>query len=87
LAGAIAIYLIIKMPTITVYALEAAIQVLNEKIFALKSHIDQQHDDADVSDLEEEIMGWMKAAASLKNSHKQAVVEGYDIMPYEKLVG
>jgi len=74
------------MPKISVYALEAAIQALDEKIYSLKDHIDQQDENIDVSDLEEEIMGWMKAASSLQDSYKEAVAEGYEIAPYEKLV-
>ncbi len=75
------------MIEISTYALEAAIQAVDEKIWALKTQMDETAGNGDdTSDLEDEIMGFMKAADSLRASHEKALELCYKITPYEKLL-
>jgi hypothetical protein len=74
------------MPNITGFALVAAVQTVDEKVWALKAQIDQAGEDEDVSDLEDEMMGFIKAGESLRGSYEQACQDGLKLPPYEKLV-
>lgn len=74
------------MIEISAYALEAAIQAVDEKIWGLKAEMEQVAESGDPSDLEDEIMGYMKAADSLRTSYEEAIKQRYSLMPYEKLV-
>lgn len=74
------------MIQISAYALEAAIQAVDEKIWGLKAEMEQAAESGDPSDLEDEIMGYMKAADSLRTSYEEAIKQRYSLTPYEKLV-
>ncbi len=74
------------MPNITGFALVAAVQTVDEKVWALKAQIDQAGEDEDVSDLEDEMMGFIKAGEALRGSYEQATRDGFKLPPYEKLV-
>lgn len=67
--------------------LAKAIRAVDDKIFALQAEIDQADPDADTAcDLEDELLGYMKAAAGLRSGY-EAECQRYDnLVPYEKLV-
>lgn len=68
------------------YALEAAIHAVDEKIWGLKAEMEQAAESGDISDLEDEIMGYMKAADSLRASYEEAIKQRYSLTPSGKLV-
>lgn len=74
------------MIEISTYALEAAIQAVDEKIWALKAEMELLDENSDATDLEDEMMGYMKAADSLRASYEDAHRQRYSLTPYEQLV-
>lgn len=77
------------MLEISTYALEAAIQAVDEKIKALHAQIaqnDKSNDSTLQADaLKTELSKFTRAAASLRESHEEAVWEAEPITPYNKL--
>jgi hypothetical protein len=82
------------MLEISTYALEAAIEAVDEKIKALHAQIAQndksngntlQTSALQADALQAELRKFTRAAASLRESHEEAVWEAQSITPYNKL--
>ncbi|WP_338844879.1 hypothetical protein V8J88_14565 [Massilia sp. W12] len=75
------------MVEITVAALIAAIEALDEKIWRLIAERDQiQDDELAAGDMDDIILSYMKSAVSLRESYQLAQEMGFNMTPYEKLV-
>ena len=68
-------------------ALAKAIRAVDDKVWALQGEIDSSNpEDEQLCDLEDELLGYMKAATKLKESYEEAIRHFDNLVPYEKLV-
>jgi flagellar basal body rod protein FlgB len=74
------------MAEINEIALLKSVRAVDFKIAALQEQIDQTADDGDKADLEDEMLSYMKAAASLRVAYEETYKVGCNLPPYEKLV-
>ena len=75
------------MPEVRGPTLMMAIQAVDEKIRALTTRLDAADPDTqDVTDLEDALLSWEKAADELKMAYEAAVKMSSNLPPYDKLV-
>jgi hypothetical protein len=75
------------MPEVRGPTLMKAIQAVDDKVQALAARLDAADPDVDdVTDLEDELLGYEKAAAELKVAYEAALKMASNLPAYEKLV-
>ncbi len=75
------------MPEVRGATLMMAIQAIDDKVQALVARLDAADPDIDdVTDLEDELLGYEKAASELKVAHEAALKMASNLPAYEKLV-
>jgi len=75
------------MPEVRGPTLMKAIQAVDDRVRALAARLDAADPDVDdVTDLEDELLGYEKAAAELKVAYEAAVKMASNLPAYEKLV-
>jgi hypothetical protein len=75
------------MPEVRGPALMKAIQAVDAKVQSLVVRLDAADPDAeDVTDLEDELLGYEKAAAELKAAYEAALKVASNLPAYDKLV-
>lgn len=63
-----------------------AVQAVQAQIHALEGQIDRAGEDNDVSDQEDLLMGYMRAAASLRVAYEAEELASSNLPPYDRLV-
>jgi hypothetical protein len=75
------------MPEISGNSLFVVVQVLDEKIQALKERIDQTDpEDALIADWEEELLTYSQTAMELRAGYEEAVATSGNLPPYDELI-
>ncbi len=75
------------MPEVRGPTLMMAIQAIDDKVQALVARLDAADPDIDnVTDLEDELLGYEKAASELKVAYEAALKMASNLPAYEKLV-
>jgi hypothetical protein len=63
-----------------------AVQAVQAQIHSLEAQIDQAGEDDDVSDQEDLLMGYMRAAAPLRVAYEAEELASSNLPPYDRLV-
>jgi hypothetical protein len=63
-----------------------AVQAVQTQIHSLEAQIDQAGEDDDVSDQEDLLMGYMRAAATLRVAYEAEELVSSNLPPYDRLV-
>ena len=63
-----------------------AVQAVQMLIHSLETEIDQAGEDDDVSDQEDLLMGYMRAAATLRLAYEAEEMASSNLPPYDRLV-
>ena len=63
-----------------------AVQAVQAKIHSLEAQIDQAGEDDDVSDQEDLLMGYMRAADTLRVAYEAEELTSSNLPPYDRLV-
>ncbi len=74
------------MPDVNGRTLMMAIQAVDAKMHALQAQIDNAGGDDDISDAEEMLVAYEKAAEDLRAAYEIALVTRSNLPPYAKLV-
>ncbi len=75
------------MPEVRGPTLMKAIQAIDDKVQALVARLDASDPEVDdVTDLEDELLGYEKAASELKVAYEAALKMSSNLPAYEKLV-
>jgi hypothetical protein len=75
------------MSSLNGISLRILIEVLNEKIWSMKTEMDKLDDDDDnLSDLEDELMGLSNVATELKACYEEELKGTGNLPPYAELV-
>ena len=63
-----------------------AVQAVHAQIHSLEAQIDQAGEDDDVSDQEDLLMGYMRAADTLRVAYEAEKLTSSNLPPYDRLV-
>ncbi len=63
-----------------------AVQAVQAQIHALEAQIDQAGEDDDVSDQEDLLMGYLRAAGTLRVAYEAEELTSSNLPPYDRLV-
>ena len=63
-----------------------AVQAVQAQIHSLEAQIDQAGEDDDVSDQEDLLMGYMRAADTLRVAYEAEELTSSNLPPYDRLV-
>lgn len=63
-----------------------AVQAVQAQIHSLEAQIDQAGEDDDVSDQEDILMGYMRAADTLRVAYEAEELTSSNLPPYDRLV-
>jgi hypothetical protein len=74
------------MPDVNGRSLMMAVQAVDAKIRSLEAHIDGAGEDDDVSDAEELLLAYSKAAEDLRTAYEIARLTSSNLPPYGRLV-